>query len=278
MTVTLTSQPKPSLHSSQHACRSATTSHVHHAQRNILNAPVPPPLTVGESPENPYWRSDDAETTLLTHAQRTASVRLGPVGPPPPPPHWVGQHTLAMEAEGVLSAEQLDVMDESGHWAHQDTPPPPHEDRRHMTNIGRRLLRHASKAKTSGSSPQSHSLRPAPSWPVHPAPLEYRLSRINAPMLKGFEDVLRDAPSPPPSMPPAPYAYRVGGSGIGGYKTLKLKDDGETLTSLPLVVGPNSLFITVRTVPSLRRSSAMPCATQVISQTDTSIHLHRTRR
>jgi hypothetical protein len=74
--------------------------------------------------------------------------------------------------------------------------------------------------------------------------------------LKSFEDVLRDAPSPPPAMPPAPYAYRVGGSGIGGYKTLELKDDGETLTSPPLLVGPNSLFITVRTAPSLRRK---PC-------------------
>jgi hypothetical protein len=226
-----------------------------------MKASARPLLTLGmtiESPHKPY-NGDDAETTLLPRAQRTASVRLGPVGPPPPPPHWVGQHTLAMEAEGTLSAEELDVMDADGHWAHQDAPPPPRHEKGHMASTGRRLLRHAPETKTT----------------VHPAPLEYHLSRINAPMLKGFEDVVRDAPSPPPAMPPAPYAYRIGGSGIGGYKALALKDDGETLTSQQLVVGPNSLFITVRTARSLRPSHAVR---HTVGYTGRHFQLHRTRR
>ena len=66
------SQPKPTLCASQHACRSATTSHVHHAQRNIMKAPARPLLWRDgcESPENPNRRrdGDDAETTLLPRA------------------------------------------------------------------------------------------------------------------------------------------------------------------------------------------------------------------
>jgi hypothetical protein len=141
-------------------------------------------------------------------------VRLGPLGPPPPPPHWVGEHTLE-----VLSAAQLVEMDAAGHWAHQHAPPPAH------AATGRRLLHHP----------------PAPQAPLH-----YHLRRLGVPGVDTL--TLKDlhTPKPPaPSMPQAPYEYRIGGSGIGGYDTLDLKDDGETLTSEPLTVGRNTLFVTV---------------------------------